>query len=259
MSLQRALVPTTSSATFFRALAIASTSRSCPHTLRSLSSSASRRQSSKRELYTAPAYQPHSFPESFPPPPRNIGIPDTSIAGPKPEVNDTRPPRLTGQYGSSQSSDLQESASISLPESEAQKSKPVAQPASPKSSTNASTPETKPRRSKLRARKAAMTITPSALVHLRELLSQPNPKMIRVGVKNRGCSGLAYHLEYVEKQGAFDEVVEQEGVKVLIDSKALFSIIGSEMDWQEDKLSTRFIFKNPNIKEQCGCGESFMV
>ena len=104
-----------------------------------------------------------------------------------------------------------------------------------------------------------MSITPSAIEHLKELLDDPEPKMIRVGVKNRGCSGLAYHLEYVEKPGAFDEVVEQEGVKVLVDSKALFSIIGSEMDWQEDKLSARFIFKNPNIKEQCGCGESFMV
>lgn len=104
-----------------------------------------------------------------------------------------------------------------------------------------------------------MKLTPEAIVQLRKLLSQPDPKLIRVGVKNRGCSGLAYHLEYVEKPGTFDEVVEQDGVKVLIDSKALFSIIGSEMDWQEDKLSRRFIFKNPNIKESCGCGESFMV
>lgn len=78
-------------------------------------------------------------------------------------------------------------------------------------------------------------------------------------MKNRGCSGLAYNLEYVEKPGKFDEVVVQDGVQVLIDSKALFSIIGSEMDWVEDKLSARFVFKNPNIKEQCGCGESFMV
>lgn len=104
-----------------------------------------------------------------------------------------------------------------------------------------------------------MIITPGALVHLRELLDQPDPKMIRVGVKNRGCSGLAYHLEYVDKPAAFDEVVEQEGVKVLIDSKALFSIIGSEMDWKEDKLSARFIFRNPNITDECGCGESFSV
>lgn len=94
-----------------------------------------------------------------------------------------------------------------------------------------------------------MTLTPRAVTQLKSMLSQPDPKMIRVGVKNRGCSGLAYHLEYVEKPGKFDEVVEQEGVKVLIDSKALFSIIGSEMDWQEDKLSQRFVFRNPNISK----------
>lgn len=94
-----------------------------------------------------------------------------------------------------------------------------------------------------------MSITPAAIEQLRTLLSQPDPKLIRVGVKNRGCSGLSYHLEYVEKPGTFDEVVEQDGVKVLIDSKALFSIIGSEMDWQEDKLSRRFVFRNPNISK----------
>lgn len=92
-----------------------------------------------------------------------------------------------------------------------------------------------------------MKLSPVATEQLRKLMAQPEPKFIRVGVKNRGCSGLAYHLEYVEKPGKFDEVVEQDGVKVLIDSKALFSIIGSEMDWQEDKLSRRFVFRNPNI------------
>lgn len=104
-----------------------------------------------------------------------------------------------------------------------------------------------------------MTLTPSAVSQLRTLLDSPDPKLIQVGVRNRGCSGLAYNLEYVEKPGKFDEEVVQDGVRVLIDSKALFSIIGSEMDWVEDKLSARFVFKNPNIKEQCGCGESFMV
>lgn len=94
-----------------------------------------------------------------------------------------------------------------------------------------------------------MKLTPLATEQLRKLMENPEPKFIRVGVKNRGCSGLAYHLEYVEKPGKFDEVVEQDGVKVLIDSKALFSIIGSEMDWQEDKLSQRFVFRNPNISE----------
>lgn len=92
-----------------------------------------------------------------------------------------------------------------------------------------------------------MTLTSTAANQLRNLLSLPEPKLIRVGVKNRGCSGLAYHLEYVDKAGTFDETVEQDGVKVLIDSKALFSIIGSEMDWVEDKLSQRFVFRNPNI------------
>lgn len=121
-----------------------------------------------------------------------------------------------------------------------------------------------------------MNLTPTAVEHLRRLLDSPDPKLIRVGVKNRGCSGLAYHLEYVEKPAPFDEAVEQDGVKVLIDSKALFSIIGSEMDWISDKLEQRFVFRNPNIsefrrfyktcnntntcsEEQCGCGESFMV
>jgi len=142
-----------------------------------------------------------------------------------------------------------------VPESEAQIPRPVA-PAEPATSTDL---PTRPKRSKLRPRKAAIQLTPTAISHLRELLEQPEPKMIRVGVKNRGCSGLAYHLEYVDKPGTFDEAVEQDGVKVLIDSKALFSIIGSEMDWVEDKLNERFVFTNPNIKEQCGCGESFMV
>ncbi len=253
MSLHRSVCPVTSSSIFFKALATASTSRLCPHASRLISTSRRQYQSSKRDLYTAPSYQPHSLPDSFPPPPRNSGIPDTSIAGPKPELNDTRQPQISNL--DAQISD--EAASISLPESQAQRSRSVS------SSSNLPTPKSadaKPqRKGKLKPRKAAITITPPAMEHLRDLLEQPEPKMIRVGVKNRGCSGLAYHLEYVEKPGAFDEVVEQDGVKVLVDSKALFSIIGSEMDWQEDKLSTRFVFKNPNIKEQCGCGESFMV
>ncbi len=94
-----------------------------------------------------------------------------------------------------------------------------------------------------------MSLTPTAVKQLRAMLDQPSPKLIKVGVRNRGCSGLAYHLEYVDKPGTFDESVEQDGVKVLVDSKALFSIIGSEMDWVEDKLNQRFVFKNPNISK----------
>lgn len=78
--------------------------------------------------------------------------------------------------------------------------------------------------------------TPAAVSRLQALLSGPTPQLIRIGVRNKGCAGMSYHLDYVEGPGKFDEVVEQDGVKVLIDSKALFSIIGSEMDWKEDKL-----------------------
>ncbi|KAG8800809.1 Iron-sulfur assembly protein 1 [Serendipita sp. 411] len=114
-------------------------------------------------------------------------------------------------------------------------------------------------RPRLRAAKAAMSLTPNAVSRLRGLLSGPTPQYIRVGVRNKGCAGMSYHLEYVDKAGLFDEKVEQDGVTVLIDSKALFSIIGSEMDWTEDRLSSKFTFKNPNIKDACGCGESFNV
>ncbi|KAK6203247.1 uncharacterized protein RJT21DRAFT_119401 [Scheffersomyces amazonensis] len=145
-------------------------------------------------------------------------------------------------------------------------SAPISQPvntdtsaaAIPTITTTTTTTPPKKRRT-LRPRKALITLTPSATEHLTALLNQPNPKLIRIGVRNRGCSGLTYHLEYVDEPGKFDETIEQDGVKVLIDSKALFSIVGSEMDWLDDKLSSRFIFKNPNSKGTCGCGESFMV
>ncbi|GEQ67867.1 hypothetical protein JCM33374_g1533 [Metschnikowia sp. JCM 33374] len=135
--------------------------------------------------------------------------------------------------------------------------KPAAQAETTAANTSAVKAK-KPRR-QLRPRKALITLTPNALENLRGLLDQPEPQLIRIGVKNRGCSGLTYHLEYVSEPGKFDEIVEQDGVRVVIDSKALFSIVGSEMDWVDDKLSSRFIFRNPNSKGTCGCGESFMV
>lgn len=120
-------------------------------------------------------------------------------------------------------------------------------------------PKAEKPRPRIQSTKAALSITPTAMSRLRALLSGPNPQLIRIGVRNKGCAGLSYHLDYVDKPGKFDEVVEQDGVKVLIDSKALFSIIGSEMDWKEDPLSAKFMFKNPNVKDACGCGESFTV
>ncbi|KAL8685784.1 MAG: hypothetical protein Q9218_007549, partial [Villophora microphyllina] len=245
MALQRPPLTLPTSAHQFFKFAASSISRTAsPRNPQYIHSSTHFRPTSRRKLVTTTSYRPHSF-ESIPPfpaPPRNSGVPDSSIAGTKPEVHDTRPPPdiSTPKQPAPppQPSHQDDHPTLSLPESEAQKSAPVTPPPEP---------TVPPRKSRLRARKAAISLTPTALTHLRSLLSAPVPKLIRVGVRNRGCSGLAYHLEYVEKPGAFDEAIEQDGVKVLIDSKALFSIIGSEMDWVEDKLSARFVFRNPNI------------
>ena len=94
-----------------------------------------------------------------------------------------------------------------------------------------------------------MTLTPAATAQLKEMLSQPRPQLLRVGIKSAGCSGSAYKFEWVEKPDKFDEVVEQDGIKVLIDSKALLSIIGSEMDWVEEDVKEGYVFRNPNISE----------
>ncbi|KAK2012012.1 hypothetical protein LZ32DRAFT_605894 [Colletotrichum eremochloae] len=224
---------------------------------------------SPRRAYGSPSFQSYPlYSNNTPPPARGDRIPETSIATPDPlpKVNETRPPQIPSQIASQQQSSTAtttENTSPTTSEASATSSTQTggaAAPAPKVSEQAAQTPKPvgRPQR-KLRARKAAMKLTPAAVEQLRALLDQPEPKLIKVGVRNRGCSGLAYHLEYVDKPGSFDEEVVQDGVKVLIDSKALFSIIGSEMDWVEDKLSQRFVFKNPNIKEQCGCGESFMV
>lgn len=82
---------------------------------------------------------------------------------------------------------------------------------------------------------------------------------IRVGIKTRGCSGLSYDIEYADDVNKYDEIVEEKGVKVMIDPKAIMFLIGSVMDYEEDKFKSGFIFRNPNEKGRCGCGESFHV
>ncbi|CAJ2510937.1 Uu.00g065620.m01.CDS01 [Anthostomella pinea] len=211
--------------------ATTSSARPCQQILRQFSQTQPWAATSEK-LQTSSSFQSYPLPSRPPSAPRNEPIPETSIASPMPEVHETRPPAQPTAASS---------PSTVVSEQEAQKPKPA------------------PPKRKLRPRKAAMKLTSAAVEQMRSLLDQPEPKLIKVGVRNRGCSGLAYHLEYVDKPGKFDEEVEQDGVKVLIDSKALFSIIGSEMDWVEDKLNQRFVFRNPNIKEECGCGESFMV
>ncbi|KAJ4422046.1 Iron-sulfur assembly protein 1 [Gnomoniopsis sp. IMI 355080] len=227
------------------------------------------RQFTSASRLALPDFQSYRLNPQPPSPPRSAGGPDTSITHPieppMPRVHETRPLKTPSHIPSIREELAQQSqptfttASQSEPIEAPKQTPAAAAAATPPPPQPAAAPKTRPR-SKLRTpRKAAMKLTPAAVEQLRALLDQPEPKLIKVGVRNRGCSGLAYHLEYVDKAGAFDEAVEQDGVKVLIDSKALFSIIGSEMDWVEDKLNERFVFRNPNIKEQCGCGESFMV
>jgi iron-sulfur cluster assembly protein len=111
------------------------------------------------------------------------------------------------------------------------------------------------------SRTQALTMTDSAADRIRALLAKRGkPSLgIRVGVRSRGCSGLTYTLEYADEKGKFDEIVEDKGVTILIDPKATMFILGTEMDFVEDKLQSGFTFRNPNEKGRCGCGESFHV
>jgi iron-sulfur cluster assembly protein len=109
------------------------------------------------------------------------------------------------------------------------------------------------------AMKQAMTLTDAAAERIKALMARrAKPALgIRVGVRSRGCSGMSYTVEYADEKGKFDEVVTDKGVTVLIDPKATMFILGTEMDYIEDKLQSGFTFRNPNEKGRCGCGESF--
>ncbi|NWW49017.1 ISCA1 protein, partial [Pedionomus torquatus] len=102
--------------------------------------------------------------------------------------------------------------------------------------------------------------TPSAVQKIKQLLKdKPEHVGVKVGVRTRGCNGLSYTLEYTKSKGDSDEEVVQDGVRVFIEKKAQLTLLGTEMDYVEDKLSSEFVFNNPNIKGTCGCGESFNI
>lgn len=108
---------------------------------------------------------------------------------------------------------------------------------------------------------APIIVTDAAAERVKALLAgRGKPSVgIRIGVRTKGCSGLSYTLEFADEKGKFDEVVEADGVTILIDPKATMFILGTEMDYVEDKLESGFVFRNPNEKARCGCGESFHV
>jgi len=106
-----------------------------------------------------------------------------------------------------------------------------------------------------------MTLTDAAAERVKQLMAKADKPIIglRVGVKAQGCSGMSYYVEYAEAKKKFEEVVEDKGVTLLIDPAATMFLIGSEMDYKEDKLQSGFTFTNPNEKGRCGCGESFHI
>ena len=106
-----------------------------------------------------------------------------------------------------------------------------------------------------------LTLTDAAANQVKKLISESDTPVsgLRVGVSSKGCSGLSYVFEYAENKKKLEEEVESKGVKIFIDPMAVMYIMGSEMDYRQDRLQSGFVFNNPNAKNVCGCGESFSV
>ncbi len=109
--------------------------------------------------------------------------------------------------------------------------------------------------------KQAMTVTEPAAARIKTLMARAPEGMLglRVGVKARGCSGLAYTIDYAAASKKFEDSIEQDGIKIFIDPPATMFLIGTEMDFEDSPLESKFIFRNPNERGRCGCGESFTV
>lgn len=116
---------------------------------------------------------------------------------------------------------------------------------------------TRPRRE----RPKAMRLSEAAATRIRAILTDADGRYegIRVGVTNGGCAGMSYTMDYAESAAPLEEVVEDKGVKIFIDPKAILFLIGTEMDFVRDKLAARFVFNNPNQTAACGCGESVSI
>jgi iron-sulfur cluster assembly protein len=115
--------------------------------------------------------------------------------------------------------------------------------------------------SKVRARPAAIALTPAAEQRIADLMARaPDDAIgVKLSTPRRGCSGLAYSVDYVTEEQKFDEKIETPGGTFYVDGASVLYLVGSIMDWREDDFAAGFIFDNPNAKGACGCGESFTV
>jgi iron-sulfur cluster assembly protein len=112
-----------------------------------------------------------------------------------------------------------------------------------------------------RSRFKVLTLTDAAAARVNEIIAGSEKPIagLRVGVKNGGCAGMSYTMEFAEAIAPLDEVIEDKGVKVLIDPKAVLFLLGARMDFRTDRLSAGFVFENPNETSACGCGESVAI
>ena len=112
-----------------------------------------------------------------------------------------------------------------------------------------------------RPRPKVVTLTEAAAMRVREIMAKAEKPYagLRVGVKNGGCAGQEYVLEYAEEAGPLDEVVEDKGVTILIEPKAVLFLIGTEIDYETTRLASKFVFNNPNQTDACGCGDSVSI
>lgn len=110
-----------------------------------------------------------------------------------------------------------------------------------------------------RPRPKLVTLTDAAAERVREILDEREQGFLRVGVKNGGCAGMEYLMDYVSEISALDEVVEDKDVQIVVDAKAVLFLLGSVVDYETTVLSSRFTFKNPQQTDACGCGESVTI
>lgn len=110
-----------------------------------------------------------------------------------------------------------------------------------------------------RPRPKIVSLTDAAASRVQEIIAKGDKPYLRVGVVNGGCAGMEYKLDYAEAPEAFDELVEDKGVRILVKADAVLFLLGSEIDYEVGRLSSKFVFRNPNQTDACGCGESVTI